>query len=79
MFQSTCGDIRIQLLGGVSSSTFTLDLGIELRSLGLYDKGLLLVVVVVVVVVSLCSPDCPGTHSADQAGLELRNQPASAS
>jgi hypothetical protein len=23
--------------------------------------------------VSLCSPDCPGTHSVDQAGLELRN------
>jgi hypothetical protein len=29
--------------------------------------------------VSLCSPDCPGTHSVDQAGLELRNLPASAS
>jgi hypothetical protein len=33
----------------------------------------------VVVVVSLCSPGCPGTHSVDQAGLELRNPPASAS
>ncbi|GAB1292780.1 Non-structural maintenance of chromosomes element 4 [Apodemus speciosus] len=30
-------------------------------------------------VVSLCSPGCPGTHSVDQAGLELRNPPASAS
>jgi hypothetical protein len=29
--------------------------------------------------VSLYSPDCPGTHYADQAGLELRNPPASAS
>jgi hypothetical protein len=29
--------------------------------------------------VSLCSPDCPETHSVDQAGLELRNLPASAS
>jgi hypothetical protein len=29
--------------------------------------------------VSLCSPGCPGTHFADQAGLELRNPPASAS
>jgi hypothetical protein len=28
---------------------------------------------------SLCSPGCPGTHSVDQAGLELRNSPASAS
>jgi hypothetical protein len=43
------------------------------------------VVVVVVLVlvfrdrVSLCSPGCPGTHSVDQAGLELRNPPASAS
>jgi hypothetical protein len=28
--------------------------------------------------VSLCSPGCPGTHSVDQAGLELRNLLASA-
>jgi hypothetical protein len=27
--------------------------------------------------VSPCSPGCPGTHSVDQAGLELRNSPAS--
>jgi hypothetical protein len=29
--------------------------------------------------VFLFSPGCPGTHSVDQAGLELRNSPASAS
>jgi hypothetical protein len=29
--------------------------------------------------VSLCSPGCPGTHFVEQAGLELRNPPASAS
>jgi hypothetical protein len=29
--------------------------------------------------VSLYSPGCPGTHSVDQAGLDLRNPPASAS
>jgi hypothetical protein len=29
--------------------------------------------------VSLCSPACPGTHSAGQAGLELKNPPDSAS
>jgi hypothetical protein len=29
--------------------------------------------------VFLCSPGCPGTHSVDQAGFELRNPPASAS
>ena len=29
--------------------------------------------------VSLCSPGYPGTHFVDQAGLELRNPPASAS
>jgi hypothetical protein len=29
--------------------------------------------------VSLYSPVCPGTHSVDQADLELRNPPASAS
>jgi hypothetical protein len=29
--------------------------------------------------VSLCSPGCPGTHFVDQAGLKLRNPPASAS
>jgi hypothetical protein len=27
--------------------------------------------------ISLCNPDCPLTHSVDQAGLELRNLPAS--
>jgi hypothetical protein len=29
--------------------------------------------------VSLCSPGCPGIHSVDQAGLELRDPFASAS
>jgi hypothetical protein len=29
--------------------------------------------------VSLCSPGCPGAHSVDQAGLKLRNPPASVS
>jgi hypothetical protein len=29
--------------------------------------------------VSLCSPGCPGIYSVDQAGLKLRNLPASAS
>jgi hypothetical protein len=29
--------------------------------------------------VSLCNPGCSRTHSVDQAGLELRNPPASAS
>jgi hypothetical protein len=29
--------------------------------------------------VSLCSPGCPESHSVDQAGLELRNLPTSAS
>ncbi|GAB1300829.1 Lactoylglutathione lyase [Apodemus speciosus] len=29
--------------------------------------------------VSLCSSSCPGTHFGDQAGLELRDPPASAS
>jgi hypothetical protein len=29
--------------------------------------------------VSLCSSGCPGTHFVDQAGLKLRNLPASAS
>jgi hypothetical protein len=28
--------------------------------------------------VSLCSPGCPGIYSVDQAGLKLRNLPASA-
>jgi hypothetical protein len=29
--------------------------------------------------VSLCSLGCPGTHFVDQAGLDLRDPPASAS
>jgi hypothetical protein len=32
-----------------------------------------------ILVVSLYGPGCPGTHFVDQAGLELRNPPASAS
>jgi hypothetical protein len=36
------------------------------------------VVVVFLDRVSLCSLGCPGTHFVDQAGLELRNLPASA-
>ena len=40
---------------------------------------LLLVVVVFRDRVSLCSPDCPGTHSVDQGGLELIDLPTSAS
>ena len=28
---------------------------------------------------SMSIPGCPGTHSVEQAGLELRNSPASAS
>ena len=36
-------------------------------------------VFVVVVVVCLFVRECPGTHSVDQAGLELRNLPACAS
>jgi hypothetical protein len=47
-------------------------------------KGSLFVFVFVFVFVfrdkvSLYIPGCPGTHSVDQAGLELRNLPASAS
>jgi hypothetical protein len=43
--------------------------------------GLVFVVVVVVFRdrISLYSPGCPGTHFVDQAGLELRNPPASVS
>ena len=40
---------------------------------------MLVVVMRVINSVSLCSPDCPGTHSVDQAGLKLRNLPAPAS
>jgi hypothetical protein len=29
--------------------------------------------------VSLYSPGCPGTHSVDQADLQLKNPPAAAS
>jgi hypothetical protein len=42
----------------------------------------LLIIIIILVFrdrVSLCSPGCPGTHSVDQAGLKLRNPPASAS
>jgi hypothetical protein len=45
-------------------------------------RGVALVLLLFVVFrdrVSLCSPGCPGTLSVDQAGLKLRNLPASAS
>jgi hypothetical protein len=50
----------------------------------LYINSLYLIFVVFVLFcfqdrVSLCSPACPGTHFVDQAGLKLRNPPASAS
>jgi hypothetical protein len=41
--------------------------------------GLCLFVLVFGDRISLYSPGCPGTHFVDQAGLELRNPPASAS
>jgi hypothetical protein len=54
---------------------------LERRFSFLFWGGVVVVVVVVVFQdrVSLCSPGCPGTHSVDQAGLDLRNPPASAS
>jgi hypothetical protein len=42
-------------------------------------KLLLLLLLVFQDRVSLCTPGCPRTHCVDQAGLELRNPPASAS
>jgi hypothetical protein len=48
----------------------------------LFFAWLVLVLVLVLVFrdrVFLYSPGCPGTHFVDQAGLELRNPPASAS
>jgi hypothetical protein len=50
---------------------------------GFFCFGFFVVVVVVLGFfqdrVSLYSPGCPGTHFVEQAGLELRNPPASAS
>jgi hypothetical protein len=45
----------------------------------IYNAIFVVVVVVFRDRVSLCSLGCPGTHSVDQAGLKLRNLPASAS
>jgi hypothetical protein len=59
-----------------------IDLKLEVKLEGNFEFVGFFVVVVVFVLffrdrVSLYSPDCPGTHSVDQAGL--RNPPASAS
>ena len=53
---------------------------LERRFSFLFWGGVVVVVVVVVFQdrVSLCSPGCPGTHSVDQAGLDPRDPPASA-
>ena len=46
---------------------------------------IIIVVVIIIIIlvfqdrVSLCSSGCPGTHSVEQADLEVRNPPASAS
>ena len=46
---------------------------------------IVIIIIIIIIIwfvqyrVSLCSPVCPGTHVEDQAGLELRNPPASAS
>jgi hypothetical protein len=40
---------------------------------------LLLLLLLLLLFVSLCSPGCPENHSVDQAGLKLRDSPASAS
>jgi hypothetical protein len=54
-----------------------------LKQLLVKDSKLEVFFVVVVLVfqdrVSPYSPACPGTHFVDQAGLELRNPPVSAS
>ncbi|GAB1295973.1 Predicted gene 12169 [Apodemus speciosus] len=49
------------------------------QSLYLYSSKTRLTTFGIITLVSLCSPGCLGTHSVDQAGLELRNPPASAS
>jgi hypothetical protein len=38
-----------------------------------------IIIIIIIIIITLCSPGCPGTHSVDQAGLKLRNLPASAS
>jgi hypothetical protein len=54
-------------------------LGIELRTSGRTVSGFFVCLFVFLDRVSLYSPGCPGTHFVDQASLELRNPPASAS
>ena len=50
-----------------------------MNSLSLFLSSLIPFLLVFLDCVSLCSSGCPETHSVDQAGLELRNPPASAS
>lgn len=64
-----CGRMLLQdhLYGGPQASLVFLQLG--------FPRSFLLLFVLVFGFfqgkVSLCSPSCPGTHFADQAGLEL--------
>jgi hypothetical protein len=54
---------------------------------GLFLKPCDTYIIIVIIVLGCCCcccfetefPGCPGTHFVDQAGLELRNPPASAS
>jgi hypothetical protein len=53
-----------------------------LIALGFFVCFVIIIIIIILVFrdrVSLYSPGCPGTHFVDQAGLELRNPPASAS
>jgi hypothetical protein len=58
-------------------------MGVAILTFFTYFSFLLLLICLFILVfqvrVSLRSPGCPGTHSVDQAGLELRNLLASAS
>jgi hypothetical protein len=64
------------------SYTLSLHLSYFLKQSWLHvlaSREQLIFVVIVFETGFLCSPGCPGTHSVDQPGLELRNSPASAS
>jgi hypothetical protein len=66
-----------------TSEPFNLTIMSEIKCHFLYPKGMgsqdFFCLFVFQDRVSLCSPGCPATHSVDQAGLELRNPPSSAS
>jgi hypothetical protein len=81
--KTSCDTTELLKKPEISTSVITLEVQNIARLITLFFPFIHLKIIFFFLVfqdrVSLCSPGCPGTHSVDQAGLKLRDPPASAS